>query len=261
MDFPQMTMDFLKGKFRKGASAPKYKTIGKYQIDTNEDNVLGRGMYGMVFPGKKVVGKRFLFEKDLPANFFEEVDREADIMINMPPHNNVVKGFDYLKKDTTNFVQVWLIMEHCTLGSLNKYATQRTLSISKKVDIMLQSLAGLKHIHRQNIIHRDIKPANVLVTGNEDTPTIKLCDFGMSRFTDRLGEHSVRQMSFAVGTKEYNAPELFSGSKPEYNTKADVFSMGVTSLSLLDTEGAHMTAITGKMVKQMWQTNCLVVGF
>ena len=241
-------MAFLKAKFRKGESAPKYKTIGKYQIDMNEDNVLGRGMYGTVFPGKKVVGKRFLFEKDLPPSFYEEVDREADIMLNMPPHGNVVKGLGYLKKDTANFVQVWLIMEHCTLGSLNKYATQRTLSLSKKVDIILQSLAGLKHIHRQNLIHRDIKPANVLVTGNEDTPTIKLCDFGMSRFIHRIGEHSVRQMSVGVGTPGYNAPELFSGDKPEYNASADIYSMGVTSLSLLDVEeGAPMTAKSGEL--------------
>ena len=230
------------------ASSPNYNTIGKYQIDTNEDNALGRGMYGTVFPGKGVVGKRFLFEKDLPASFYAEVDREADIMINMPPHDNVVKGLDYLKKDTANFVQVWLIMEHCTLGSLNKYATQRTLSLSQKIDITLQSLAGLKHIHRQNIIHRDIKPANVLVTGNKDAPIIKLCDFGMSRFIDCMGEHSVRQMSFAVGTKEYNAPELFSGSKPKYNASVDIYSMGVTSLTLVDVkEGDRMIATTGKL--------------
>ena len=234
------------------ASAPNYKTIGKYQIDINEDNVLGRGAYGMVFPGKSVVGKRFLFEKDLPPNFYEEVDREADIVINMPPHDNVVRGLDYLKKDTANFVQVWLIMEYCTLGSLNKYAAQRTLSLNKKIDIMLQSLAGLKHIHKQNIIHRDIKPANVLISGKKDNPTIKLCDFGMSRFTDRIGEHSVRQMSFAVGTKEYNAPELFSGSEPEYNASVDVYSMGVTSVSLLDVdEGCRMTATTGKLATDM----------
>ena len=229
------------------ASAPIYTTIGNYEIDTNERNILGRGMYGIVFPGKKVVGKRFLFDKDLPPDFYIEVDREADIMINMPPHGNVVKGFAKEKIDTAHFVQVWLVMEYCTLGSLDKYATQRTLSLDQKIDIMLQSLAGLKHIHRQNIIHRDLKPANILITGNKDAPTIKLCDFGMSRFVDNVGEHSVRQMTRAVGTQVYNAPELFSGSEPEYNAKADVFSMGVSSLSLLDAkEGARMAAVTGK---------------
>ena len=128
----------------------------------------------MVFPGKNVVGKRFLFEKDLSPEFYKEVDLEADIMLKMPPHDNVLKGFDYLKKETTKFIQVWLIMEYCTLGSLDNYAkTKKILSLSQKVHIILQSLAGLKHIHSQKIIHRDIKPANVLITGNEDTPTIK----------------------------------------------------------------------------------------
>ena len=237
------------------ASEPIYTTISKYEIDVNEDNILGRGMYGTVFPGKGVVGKRFLFEKDLPAEIYREVKREADIMINMPPHENVVKGLDYQKKDTANFVQVWLIMEYCTLGSLSKYATQNTLSLKTKIGIILQGLSGLKHIHRHNIIHRDVKPDNILVTGNRDTPTIKLCDFGMSRFIDGMGEHSGRQMSIGVGTRAYNAPEQFSGKKQEYNASADIYSMGVSSLSLIDVEkGARMAAINGKL-------NDLLIGF
>ena len=230
------------------ASEPIYKTIGKYEIDINEDNILGSGAYGIVFPVKGVVAKRFLFQKYLPADIYREVEREADIMINMPPHDNVVKGLDYQKKDTANFVQVWLIMEYCTLGSLTTYTAQRTLSLGKKIDIILQSLAGLKHIHMQNIIHRDIKPDNILLAGDEDTPTVKLCDFGMSRFIDGMGEHSVRQMSIGVGTRVYNAPEQFTGSKQTYNASVDVYSMGVTSVSLLNVEeGIRMTAITGKL--------------
>ena len=86
-----------------------------------------------------------------------------------------------------------------------------------------------------------------MASGNKDTPTIKICDFGMSRVIDHMGEHSVRQMSFEVGTPEFNAPELFSGNKPEYSASVDVYSMGVTSLTLLDTEeGARMLATTGK---------------
>ena len=229
------------------ASEPIYETVGKYEIDMKEEHILGFGAYGMVFPGKGVVGKRFLFQKYLPADIYREVEREADIMINMPPHDNVVKGLDYQKKDAANFVQVWLIMEYCTLGSLTTYAAQRTISLGKKIDIILQSLAGLKHIHGQNIIHRDVKPDNILLTGDEDTPTVKLCDFGMSRFIDGMGEHSVRQMSIGVGTRVYNAPEQFSGSEQEYNASVDVYSMGVTCVSLLDVEeGVRMAAIIGK---------------
>ena len=209
-------------------------------------------MYGTVFPGKGVAGKRYLFVKYLPAHFYQEVERQADIMINMPPHDNVVKGFDYQKMETANFVQAWIIMELCTLGSLRKYAAQRTLSLSQKIDVMLQSLAGLKHIHRQNIIHRHITPPNIVVTGKEDTPTIKICDFSMSCHIDHMDEHSVREMSVDIGTPEYNAPELFDGDRPKYNAKVDVYSMGVTSLSLLDVEeGGWMMATTGKVARDV----------
>ena len=103
-----------------------------------------------------------------------------------------------------------LLWKTAPSGHLDKYARapNRTLSLIQKVNIILQSLAGLQHIHGQDIIHRDVKPANVLVTGNEDTPTIKLCDFGMSRFIDHIREHSLRPMSAGVGTKTFNAPEF-----------------------------------------------------
>lgn len=45
---------------------------------------------------------------------------------------------------------------------------------------LYQILRALKFIHSANIMHRDLKPRNILIDDNND---LKICDFGLSRFT------------------------------------------------------------------------------
>ena len=234
------------------ATASTKVSVGDYEIDIGEDKVLGQGTYGTVFPGEsvvveeKVVGKRFLFEKDIPTDV---VDHEAHVMLQIPDHENVVKRLDYLKKEVGNFIHVWLILEFCTLGPLGKYASGNALTLAQKVDLMLQGTRGLAHLHSNKLIHRDLKPDNILINGSLDRPIVKIADFGESKFLERIQEHSMKKMTMR-GTWSYMAPELFEktkDNKPAYNMKADVFSLGVSWLTLLEAEeGVFMQAWKGK---------------
>ena len=222
------------------AAAPIIEDIGEYKININDYNILGKGSYGMVFPGKhstqdqQVVGKRYLFEKNLPT---DEVDKEADIMLKLPKHDNVLKGLDYVKKSTPGkYIHIWLILEFCSLGTLGEYVKTFALTVAQKVDLMLQSVMGVRHLHQHKLIHRDIKLDNILVTGSADQPQIKIADFGESKFIEHINEHSMRKMTFR-GTKSYMAPELSRKAKdnrPSYNMSADTFSLAVTFLTVLE---------------------------
>ena len=92
-----------------------------------------------------------------------------------------------------------------------------SIRMAKEITKAVEYLHNLK----PPIIHRDIKPANIL----HDKRTLKLCDFGVSRFF----EDTV--MSFA-GTRKYMAPEVKLENK--YNTTVDVYSVILVILELLN---------------------------
>ena len=77
---------------------------------------------------------------------------------------------------------------------------------------------------------------------------MKIADFGESKFIEHINEHSVREMTFR-GTKSYMAPELFretQDNRPSYSMSADTFSLGVSFLTLVDSEkGTDPLALKG----------------
>jgi len=74
-------------------------------------------------------------------------------------------------------------------------------------------------IHSNNIIHRDIKPEN-LVFISKDSYELKIVDFGLSEFVNDSECLYPRS-----GTPGYVSTEILN-NKP-YNTKVDIFSLGV----------------------------------
>ena len=196
------------------AASSHIKNIGDFLVDADVDNMLGEGTYGKVFNGnhvrtrKPIAAKMFMWEKKYVS---EETDREARTMMDVPDHENVVKILDYIKKEIVKkkvFLQIWLILEFCPLGSLGEFAEKTVLSTIEKIDIISQSAYGVHHLHHlkpNSITHRDIKLSNILVSGSEERPVVKIADFGEAKFIDRIQDrslpvHSVRGTFSVYGT-------------------------------------------------------------
>ncbi|MCO5585536.1 hypothetical protein L7F22_039469 [Adiantum nelumboides] len=115
-----------------------------------------------------------------------------------------------------------------------------------------QALEGLNYLHINGWLHRDMKAANLLV---DDDGTVLLGDFGVGVYLTEAGKHggssnsngadesnkadSISQAgrkSF-VGTPCWMAPEVVE--RKGYDTKADIWSFGITALELSSGRAPH----------------------
>ena len=84
-----------------------------------------------------------------------------------------------------------------------------------RIAMCLSVCRGLLYLHSEiKLIHRDIKSHNILVTGDDHSPVLKLCDFGL-----------VRTRNTTAGTPNYMAPELF-GNEP-FDKSVDVYAFAL----------------------------------
>jgi serine/threonine protein kinase len=99
-------------------------------------------------------------------------------------------------------------------------------------ELFKEILEGINYLHKLEtpIIHRDLKPQNLLIFSGINGRFIKIADFGLATFHD-----SNKQTHTAnLGTDKYCAPEVKNGRN--YNTKADIYSLGVLAQDLFDVD-------------------------
>ena len=89
--------------------------------------------------------------------------------------------------------------------------------------ILLQACGDFEAAGTDGLVHRDIKPENLIIDRNRK---IWVIDFGIVRF---LGMQSITpdQQRFGMFTLGYGAPEQMRNLKPQINSRADLFSIGV----------------------------------
>uniref|UniRef100_A0A8C7V8J0 mitogen-activated protein kinase kinase n=1 Tax=Oncorhynchus mykiss TaxID=8022 RepID=A0A8C7V8J0_ONCMY len=115
---------------------------------------------------------------------------------------------------------------------LGKMTVAVSLSISSIISLCyplcLQIVSALLYLkEKHGVIHRDVKPSNILL---DNKGQIKLCDFGIS---GRLVDSKAKTRS--AGCAAYMAPERIDPpdpSKPDYDIRADVWSLGISLVEL-----------------------------
>ncbi len=89
----------------------------------------------------------------------------------------------------------------------------------------MQVAIALQYLHEQHFIHRDVKPENIFIDENDNA------------ILGDLGLLSVRCNSGSLaGDLRYMARDVLKaafGAGPNYNTKVDVFSLGLIMAELL----------------------------
>lgn len=161
----------------------------------------------------------------------DTIEKEAGFMVNVQ-HPNIVDFFgcafveDSTAEDGNPNLTGFLVMELMPedLWSLiNREAKSHSgapFSFSVSVDILLQIVEAMMHLHNHHVIYRDLKAKNCLVSPrpkssprDPDVYMLKLIDFGTSKILDSKND---KTGTFNVGSRRWMAPEVWGiiPSKP-----------------------------------------------
>lgn len=126
-----------------------------------------------------------------------------------------------IKKTANN---IYLILEFCNEGDLLAYLkSKKKLPQEEAVEYFVQILHAFQTLVKSKIMHRDFKLANVL----KHDGSIKIADFGFAKL---LGSED-QQVETILGSPLNMAPEVLDHQS--YNSKADIWSIGVAFYELL----------------------------
>jgi alpha-tubulin suppressor-like RCC1 family protein len=166
---------------------------------------------------------------------------------NYSENQYLVKHFDAWFEESVvsnqSGISLYIRMELCdrTLDDvINEFKNDSKLKTDESLttigyyiasQIFIQILEGVNHLHKQDppLIHRDLKPANILLKECDQRGfCVKIADFGL------IAIHHFPDKSHTsdIGTLKYMAPEVANSKK--YDTKADVYSLGVILQILFD---------------------------
>ncbi len=186
---------------------------------------LGAGSSGLVLLVEKdntqYAMKLFRCRKTEKINYAKRQQRflrEAKILAGLE-NDSIIKVYEsgLTKEEGIPF----MIMEYIEGHSLSSYIYEENLSISERLDVLIQIAVSLKELHYEKIIHRDIKADNILITGDLKA---KITDFGIS-YKENITVILDDEMAGA-GTPRYMAPECFIKNH-EISYSADLFSLAV----------------------------------
>lgn len=201
---------------------------------------LGSGAFGNVYSAKCKENSQTYAVKVSKIKVNEET-RYSDETLSIFREINLMSSFNFptilkfIGYSPTNFKGIYyptIIMEFCpkkTLADIidleNKGLSPEGWNETKKLISIYGIAAGMKYLHKQNIIHRDLKSQNILM---DDLYCPKIADFGLSKITaitEQASSLNIQSSPKTTGTPLYMAPEILAGEP--YSQKGDVYAFSI----------------------------------
>lgn len=140
----------------------------------------------------------------------------------------------------------YFAMEYVPRGTLADIAGRVTWKQAKA--ILLTVLDALAHAHAMDVIHRDIKPTNILLGDFGDRVIPKIADFGLAFATE-----DTTQLTRAVGSPHYMAPEQISQPWRKHGPWSDLYALGCVAFELITGRRAYSGGSIREIIDQHLQ--------
>lgn len=200
--------------------------IGPYRIESP----LSKGGMSLLFLGSnpttheplvlKIMSPKYVKNQEMIHQFLKEAE-----IISMTDHPNIIKLYGQGKWEKG----LYIAMEFIQGVSLRQFILQKSLSLKKALEIILQVAYALLHLHTHGVIHRDLKPENILIT---ESGNIKVIDFGIARLYSEELQPSLSHSNKLIGTPIYMSPEQ-KENPHKVTFVSDIYSLGIIAYELI----------------------------
>lgn len=157
------------------------------EVVVQEVALIAEGGFGAVMRVRDRSGQEYALKKIRcveglqVTSSLEAAEREAKVLLALPPHPSIIRCFGYVTEPSGPEGQdVKLLLELCSGGHLLHFLDRHggVLKAAELLEPFSQIVDAVRHLHDQRppIQHRDLKIENVLLDGESNR--WKLCDFG-----------------------------------------------------------------------------------
>ncbi|MBX3126409.1 MAG: serine/threonine protein kinase [Polyangiaceae bacterium] len=128
----------------------------------------------------------------------------------------------------------FMVMEYLQGEDLGTVMNRGPAGLRDAADWVIEACDALGEAHAHGIIHRDVKPENLFLVEQHGRASVKLLDFGVSKFglTGDAAPEELGVTSQMIGTPLYMSPEQVRASK-QVDHRADIWALGAVFYELL----------------------------
>lgn len=153
----------------------------------------------------------------------------------MIKHKNLAMLYDFAQLDDGSYYMVWEFIDGT---NIQKWIGENgPMPPRLAIEVAIQALNGLDHLHSMGLIHRDVSPENIMLSQDHHGKLlVKVIDFGIAKsLAEGETGHGLTQTGMFLGKLKYASPEQAGYLKEgeHLDPRSDLYSFGIVMYEML----------------------------